>query len=333
VTVQGYSPTRQLVGGAWIAATAILVALATVLAMNYVTPIKVAFAFGGLVLLLPAFVLRDPKAYGLFFLVISIPIEIVQHTTKWLADPYELFQQYGLPASNTFGVDLYITDFVLVLMLLPWLAELCRRQENFYFPKLGYIFLLYFVWAMFGSLLEAPSFYLAIFEWFRELLYFVFFLYVVNNVVTAAQFRAVILALFVGLAIESVIVIAAFQFDIGTKISIILQKVSGEDTKVGTAGTVPVAESGSWSSVKRSTGTFMHPAMTAYYLGYIVPIVLAYFVAARRRWERVLFGALFSAGCLALVLTSSRAGVLGVIGRIAIFFPLARRSGLRLRRT
>src|SRR4029077_5033762 len=111
MTAQDYRPTRTLIGGVGIVVMAILVGLVTVVAVTFITPAKAAFAFAGLVLLLPAFVVRDPRAYGLFLLTFCVPIEIYVHTTSWLANPFELFQEFGMPASASLGVDLYVADF------------------------------------------------------------------------------------------------------------------------------------------------------------------------------------------------------------------------------
>jgi hypothetical protein len=325
MTVLAPSLEKSLISGAAILAIGMLVAVVTMAAITFLSPAKAFFAFAGLVLFLPVFLVRDPKAYGLLLLTLFTPVEIFLHTTKWLADPHILFQQFGMPGSGTFGIDIYVADLVLAAMLLPWLAELCQKRCKFYFPPIGYLFILYLIWAMIGSVLEAPSFYLALFQWCREILYFVFFLYIVNNVVTTAQFRAVVTGLVVGLIIESIIVIVCFQLNIGTDITNFqLTPDSGSDK----VGYIPVSETGSWSKVPRATGTFAHPAMTAYYIGYILPIVLAFAAAARQSRDRILFGAIFAGGCIALVLTFSRAGMLGLIGSVGIFFLLARQSGL-----
>ena len=316
--------SQPLVRGGALLAIGVLVALTTIVALNFVAPAKAIFAFGGLIIILPAFLVRDPRAYGLFVLVFCIPIEIYQHTTKWLSDPGILFEKYGFPGTGTSGVDMYIADFVLVILLVPWLAEICRRERRLYFPKIGYIFILYLAWALLVSMLQAVSFYLSIFEWVREILYFILFLYIVNNVVTPAQFRAVILALFAGLAIESMVVIGVFDLNVGAEVGDLQGILTGGGTKLTTAGTVPVSETGSWFRVKRSRGTFAHPGVTAYYIGYILPIVLASWAASRRRWDRIALGTIFLAGAIALLLTFSRSGLMGVTFSMIVLFPLAR---------
>jgi hypothetical protein len=322
--VQTFSLSKPLIGVVMIG---VFVALGTVLALSFSGPMKVAFAFGGLVLLVPALVVRDPTAYGLFLLVFSIPMDVHTHTTTWLADPQVLLDQYGFPASGTSSVAIYLTDVVLVAMLLPWLAQLCRRQRTLYFPKIGYIFLLYLAWALIVSLLEAKSLYLSIFEWIREILYFIFFLYIVNNVVTRVQFRAVVLALFVGLVIESGAVITFFNLGIGTEFNFFNDLLYGGTSRVETTQ-LTVAESGEGKHIARSAGTFTHPSQAAYYFEFILPIVLGFLVAARRAWNQILFGTVFGIGCVALVLTFSRSGILGFLVINAVFFSVARWSRL-----
>jgi O-antigen ligase len=334
VIAQPASPTRPLIAGFAIVAMGVLIALATVLALTLIRPVLLAFAFGGIALLIPTFVMRDPRAYWLFLLVISIPFEIHQHTTKWLADPGVLFDQYGLPASGTLALDFYLTDVVLIAMVLPWLVRLCLRRDRLYFPKIGYIFILYLAWALIVSLIEAESFYLSIFEWCREILYFLSFLYITNNVVTRSQVRAIVLALFLGLAIESGAVITMFYLDIGSETSLFsgLYAYRSQRTKAA-QGTLYETTSGADSHIKRSEGTFTHPAHAAYYFEYLMAIVLGQLVTVSRAQNRILLGALFAAGCVGLYLTFSRAGMLGFIGGAIVFFALARWARLISRRT
>jgi hypothetical protein len=329
---QTVSLSKLLIGGAGIAMMGVLVAAGTVSALTFFGPLKVAFALAGLVLLVPALIVRDPTAYGLFLLVFSIPIDISTHTTTWLADPQVLLEQYGFQASGTSSVDVYVTDVVLMAMLLPWLAQLCRRRRRLYFPKTAYIFLLYLAWALAVSLVEAESLYLSIFEWIREIIYFVFFLYIVNNVVTRPQLRAVVLALVVGLVIESAAVISLFGLGIGTEFNFFNDLLYGRSSRADTTS-LTVAESGELKHVARSAGTFTHPSQAAYYFEFILPIVLGCVVAARRVPDRVLFSTIFGTGCVALLLTFSRSGIVGFLVIGAVFFSVARWSRLISRQT
>jgi hypothetical protein len=125
----------------------VLAALATDVAVTVLTPVKLAFILGGVALLIPTTVVKDPTAYWLFLLVLSIPFDISKLLSTWLVDPHTLVDLYGQPASGTNAVELYLTDVVLIAMLLPWLARICLRREKLYFPKIGYLFVFYLAWA------------------------------------------------------------------------------------------------------------------------------------------------------------------------------------------
>ena len=54
--------------------------------------------------------------------------------------------------------------------------------------------------------------------------------------------------------------------------------LEGSNSNSEALGSLTVSEMGSWKNVKRSSGTFAHPSMAAYYFEYILPIVLASFL-------------------------------------------------------
>ena len=72
MTVHGADPARSVISVSATVAIGILVALVSVLALILAGPVPVGFVLGGLVLLIPIFVVRYAKAYGLFVLVLSI---------------------------------------------------------------------------------------------------------------------------------------------------------------------------------------------------------------------------------------------------------------------
>src|SRR5260370_32078364 len=216
-------------------------------------------------------------------------------------------------------------------MLLPWLARICLRREKLYFPKIGYLFVLYLAWALLGSLINADSLYLAIFELCRQALYFLSFVYLINNVATRLQFRSAVWAVFLGLIISAGTVIIFFELDIGTESSVFARlhdqvvtisqgqaykpvaKASSNEnlTLHDTGRRFGPANRGQGSEIKRSQGMFRHPAIPAGLCGLNLPIVLAYLIVARTNRDRILFFMVFALGISALVLTVSRAGAVG----------------------
>jgi hypothetical protein len=329
----------------------VLLALATDVALSKLSTLRVVLILGGFALLIPTVVMKHPKAYWLFLLVLSIPFDISKWLSAWLVDPQSLVDLYGQPGSGTVAIEPYLTDVVLVVMLLPWLARVAMRRETLYFPAIGYLYVLYLIWGLLAASVNAQLFYLALFEFWRQAMYLLFFVYLINNVTTRLELRSVICAVFVGFIISAGSVVAFFQLGYGPEVSIlsILKEQPAASKGVGFKPVKPghfkqaltvdaqsrdIRQQGeiSESAIKRSQGIFRHPAIPASMCGLILPIVLAYLVAARRNRDRILWSMLFILGSAALVLTFSRAGAIGLGVGICAFFVLAGWSGLISRR-
>jgi hypothetical protein len=107
----------------------VLAAVATDVAVSVLTPVKLAFILGGVALLIPTMVVKDPTAYWLFLLVLSIPFDVSKLLSLWLVDPRTLVDMYGQPASGTTAVELYLTDVVLAAMLAVARANLPETRK------------------------------------------------------------------------------------------------------------------------------------------------------------------------------------------------------------
>jgi hypothetical protein len=351
VSVPPGASARLLLPGFGIVGIGVFVALATDVAVGLLTPVKLWFVLGGFVLLIPTMVLEDPKAYWLFLLVLSIPFDISKWLSAWLVDSQTLVDLYGQPASGTTAVELYVTDVVLIAMLLPWLARVCMTREKLYFPKIGYLFLFYLGWALLVSIINAESFYLAIFELCRQALYFLSFVYLINNITTRLQFRSAVWAVFLGFIIGASTVIIFFEMGIGTETAVFASlhdqevTISQGQAYKPSAKKAPASENltlhdtgrrfgpaGEGSEIKRSQGMFRHPAIPASLCGLVLPIVLAYFIAARKNLDRILLFMVFILGITALVLTFSRAGAIGLMAGTVALFAVGGWSGLISRR-
>jgi len=330
--------------GFGIVGVGVLVALATDLGLTLLTPAKFGLAVGGFALLIPTMVMEDPKAYWLFLLVLSIPFDISKWMTAWVVSPHTLVDAYGVPASGTLTLELFLTDVVLAAMLLPWLARVCLKRERLYFPNIGYLFVFYLAWALIVSMINAQSLYLSMVELCREALYFMSFVYLINNVATRPQFRSVVLAVFLGLIIGAGSVIIFFEEGIGTEtvafVSLHDQPgETGTSTATGAAtltlhnkdqghGSENNGDVGQGSEIKRSQGMFRHPAIAASLCGLTLPIVLAYLMAARWNRDRILCSAVLAWGLIGLLLTFSRAGLIGLIAGTVVVFAAGGWSGL-----
>jgi O-antigen ligase len=328
VTMQASNPARPLAGGLAIVAIGVLVALVTVTALTLVRPVLLILGLCALVLLILTLVVPDRRAYWVFLLVLSMIFDVGKRLTTWIVEPSVVLKESGPPSSGTFSFDVYSTDLVLFAMLLPWLVRLCLRRDHFYMPKIGYLFMLYLAWALIVSVVTAPVVYLSLFEWFRQVFYFVYFICIINNVVTRAQFRAAILALLLGLVIEAGTVISFFEADIGTETTAFAGLYRQDNTQTEAGVTHYESESGEEAHTKRSAGTFIHPAQAAYYLEFTMLVALACLATVPRTRDRLLLGTIFAGGCIAMYLTFSRSGLVGLIFGVIIFFAVARRARL-----
>ncbi len=342
--------SSRLFGGIGIVCIGIIAAFATNLALTSLTPAKFAFVLGGFALLIPTMVLRDPKAYWLFLLVISIPFDITKSLSIGILDTQTVVKTYGIPASATMGLDVYLTDIILATMLLPWLADVSLRRTTIFFPRVGYLFLFYLAWAFLVSLINARLFPLAVFELFREGLYFTFFVYLINNVSTRLHFRNIVWALILGLIIGAGSVILFFERGIGTDTVTFAslhdqpgpsgptnsnrKNPMGSDVlTVGSSeGGLGSAGSDKETQLKRSQGMFLHPAIPAGLCGLLSPIVLAYLLSAKRTRDRIILFLVYVWTFVALLLTFSRAGFIGFVASILIFFVIGGRTGFISRR-
>jgi len=327
VTIPAINPPRPLAGGLAIVVTGVLVGLVTVLVVPLVRPVLFASALGALVLLILTLVVPDRKAYWMFLLVLSPLFDVGKRLTTWIVHPWDVMEVSGPPSSGSFSFDLFPTDIILFMVLLPWLVRLCLRRERLYFPKFGYLFLLYLAWALIASLISAQSVYLSIFEWCRQGVYFLYFVCIMNNVSTRSELRAAILALLIGLLIEAGTVIAFFQAGVGTETSA-FSGLYRETERQGTTTIHYEAELGAEKYTKRSAGTFAHPSQAAYYLEFTMAIALACLVAAQGIAFRLLLGAIYAVGLVAIYLTFARSGLVGLIFGVIVFFAVARPARL-----
>ncbi len=342
--------SASLASGLAIAGLGILVALISDLAMSSMTLPKLVFVLGGFAMLIPTIVVKDPQAYWLFLLVFTFPFDI----TKWLSSSeasQQIVDAYGMPGSGTVSLVVFVSDVVLAAMVLPWLARVYMRKQTFYFPSFGYIFFFYLAWSMVAALINATSFSLSVFELFRQLLYFLTFLFLINNVSTPLRLRAVLWALFLGFIISAGSVIVWFERGIGTDTVAFTSlhdqgpdNTSGQSQKPGkknsgigvlTVGDVERTfgnkEVGG-NVIKRSQGIFSHPAIPASLCSMLLQVVFAYLISTKNNWYRLFFSLIYIGGVAALILTFSRAGAIGYLVGTVFFFAVASWSGMITRK-
>ena len=83
MSMQAINPARSWPAGFGLIVIGIVVGILVVVALTLVRPVVFAFGLGGLLLLTPTLLMREPKAYWLFLLVSTIPFDIGKRTTTW----------------------------------------------------------------------------------------------------------------------------------------------------------------------------------------------------------------------------------------------------------
>ena len=86
------------------------------------------------------------------------------------------------------------------------------------------------------------------------------------------------------------------------------------------------------SDIVRSQGMFKHPSIAAGLFGLTLPLVIAYLTTARNNRDRLLLFMVFAWVLIALVLTFSRAGLIGLMVGAVVLLAAAGWSGLVSRR-
>ena len=79
--------SARLGAGVAIVGLAMLVAVATNMALTVLSTAKLAFVLGGFALLISTMIVKPPQAYWLFLLVLSISFDITKWLSSGIVDP------------------------------------------------------------------------------------------------------------------------------------------------------------------------------------------------------------------------------------------------------
>ena len=194
-------------------ALGLIVAAGVVLVMTQTRPIFSALALAGLIMFLPTLILKDVKRYWFTLFILSFLFDnISKRLTSGLVDPIELSAMFGIPPNGNLSIHLHLSDLILIAMMIPWLLRVLTHRQRFHFPTIGFLAVGYLLWALFASLTRSESLTLTMFELFHQTVYFVMFLFVVNNIDRRGMVRAVIQACLAVLVLESIVIILMFSF-------------------------------------------------------------------------------------------------------------------------
>lgn len=282
----------------------------------------------GMLAVLPTLIVKDVKLYWLILFLVSLPIQISKNLTNYVVDPLELVMNFGLPPSGNITIKVYPSDILLGALIVQWLLRSMKRKHSVYFPPAGNLALAYLGWAAISSVSQSQSLSLSVFELFRQSIFFLTFLYFANNVDSQKTLNGLAIGLLLSLLIEEVVTIGKYVVQdttggmAGTTLGLV-DLAQEESHDIGAS----VYEEGSLE-LKRSTGTFGHPAHAALFFELLVPLSLILCFTGQTRKYKLLYAVLFILGVAAMMVTFSRSGFLGLTAGMACCLWLAKRCGL-----
>src|SRR4051812_5769335 len=116
MSTQARYADRPLAAVIAVVAIGVSVGIVTAMGLIYLRPVLFAAVLGGLLLLFPLLVIKEQRAYLLFLLVLSVLLDVAKRATTWLVDPVHFKREFGMPATGTISLDLYVTDVLLFLL-------------------------------------------------------------------------------------------------------------------------------------------------------------------------------------------------------------------------
>ena len=275
----------------------------------YVTkPLLIALPIAGLLLVMPTFVIRDKRLYWLGVLLLTLQFEISKNLNNGLAVVDRLNIDYTL---WHFTFQVHATDLILIVLLFYWYVETVSKGQRPYFPRAAWLVVGFFGFCLL-SLAAAPSAYLGFVEIWRQLKFFIVFLYFANNVDSKATLRLVAIAAVAILTIQGAVTV--LRFESGWMEPLAFGDTGQDEDQVVQYLSVDRSE----GDQVRSFGTLGSPGSTLRLCLLVIPFALLFSMRNPLFQQRLLFLALAAFGMGALLLTFTRSYYLTAAVQVSV---------------
>jgi O-Antigen ligase len=310
------------------AGLAIGAAAAVLLAADSILLLALPFAL--LAALLPLLVVRDLQAYGIALFLLALPFEASVRVTGRGLDTQAVIDQIGLPPSTFLGIKLFPTDAILAALLLLWALDLLRRRARLELPPLTWLAAAYVGWGALSALVKAAHPSLAFAELVHDGKYLLGFLYFANVLRSRERVESIVRLLLLSLAMEVTVTLVLWSLGysrdsladrMGLGVSHEYEFLRSEEQEI------EVAEN------FRASGTFGAASHLAMYLQLLWPLALAMVLASPRLARKAAYAALFAGALLAVYVTRSRSGLVGLAMGGSALVATARWRGFLPNRT
>jgi len=227
---------------------------------------------------------------------------------------------------------LYLTDMLIILLLLCWLIEkvygnwylVFRTKKKFVFPKILNTKTLILSIFVITNILVAASRPVALYSWIKFLEFFLLGAYIIK---TKPQFERIVFFLSLSVIYSSLIAIAQFSFQ--HSVGGVFWLLGERTFSAATPGIAQIPLCLPWISgcplLLRAYGTFSHPNVLGGYIAALMPLIILSF--SRKRESKLLYGTSITLGCMALLFTFSRsAWAAGALGMTITYYVLRKKQ-------
>jgi O-antigen ligase len=261
---------------------------------------------GGLALLLPVFVVKQPRIYGisLFLILLMVQGGKGANLTKNLIDDEMIVATLGIPPLRTLGLMVRPSDIVLLCLIGGWFFNVIARKGKIRMGWPEFIILTYLAWAALTSLLVSRYFDLSVLEFIQQGRVVLFFLYIANAVQTLEQARTLRRVLLACLLVEGSLTLIGLKFPAANELLSLLSAPSSSEV------IAPLYEDGTG---RRGLGTFTDYASTALYFHFLLPLALSLFLLTAEIRRKCMYLLLYLLGFCGLLATFSRTGFLAEV--------------------
>jgi O-antigen ligase len=277
----------------------------------------------GLLVMVVSFTVSSFRAYWLAIFAVALPLEIKKlfGSSEYVT---ELVRLNNIPVGELPAPVLYLADLPFLVLMAYWLFEIATKKEKVFFPKSNWLALGFVAWAGL-SIVKAPLFSYAFFDFVRLVKFYLIYLYIANNIRTRTELKTLITFLLAGVAFQGLICLYQYvSQDVGYIFGDLFgtQQLYSEEGLKRLGGLFSAYESG--PTLKRSSGTVGPINSEALYFEYLLPIALIFGLAAKRFWGRSFNLAILALGVAGLLVTFSRGGLLGLLAGVLAVLFLAR---------
>ena len=275
----------------------------------------------GLLVFVFSFMARNFRSYWLAIFALVLPLEI----KKLLIDSEyvrAVINANGFSVGEIPAPVLYLSDLPFLVLMLYWLFEITFKKQKIFFPKSNWMALPFVAWAGL-SVMKAPLFSYAFFDYLRLIKFYFIYLYIANNLRSKAEVKLLINFFLAGVIFQSLICLYQYvSQDVGYVFGNLFgqRDIFSQESMQKYQSYFSVSEA-AVGTLKRASGTVGVSNIEAEYFEFLVPVAFMLWLTAKKFWSKIFYFAVFVLGSLGLFVTFSRGGLIGLmVGVFTVLF-------------